>query len=109
VARNLQPLGDRVVIKPAEREEQTRSGIFIPDTAKERPQEGEVVAVGPGRVTDEGKKIPLELKAGDKVVYSKFAGTEFNEDGEEYLILAERDILAKLAGTSAGIAKSKKK
>jgi len=97
VARKLQPLGDRVVIKPLEREEKTKSGIFIPDTAKERPQEGEVVAVGPGRTTDEGKVLPLELKAGDTVVYSKFAGTEFTEDDVDYLIMAERDILAKLA------------
>ena len=97
MARKLQPLGDRVVIKPLEREEKTKSGIFIPDTAKERPQEGEVIAVGPGRTTDEGKVLPLELKVGDAVVYSKFAGTEFSEDDVDYLIMAERDILAKLA------------
>ncbi len=97
MARKLQPLGDRVVIKPLEREETTKSGIFIPDTAKERPQEGKVVAAGPGRTTDEGKVLPLELKAGDTVVYSKFAGTEFTEDDVDYLIMAERDILAKLA------------
>lgn len=100
MARKLQPLGDRVVIRPVERDEQTKSGIFIPDTAKERPQEGEVMAVGPGRVTDDGNKIPLELAVGDLVVYSKFAGTEFSDDGEDYLILAERDILAKLGGST---------
>ncbi len=97
VARKLQPMGDRVVVKASEQEERTKSGIYIPDTAKERPQEGKVVAVGPGRVTDDGKRIPLDLKVGDVVVYSKFAGTEFSEDDEEYLILTERDILAVLA------------
>jgi chaperonin GroES len=96
VARKLQPLGDRVVVKPSEREEQTKSGLVLPDTAQERPQEGEVIAVGPGRVTDDGKRVPLDLKAGDKVVYSKFAGTEFSDEDEDYLILTERDILAKV-------------
>lgn len=97
MARKLVPLGDRVVVKPVPREERTKSGILLPDTAKEKPQEGEVVAAGNGRVTDDGKRIPMELKAGDHVVYSKFAGTEFTEDAVEYLILAERDILAKIA------------
>jgi len=96
VAQQLQPLGDRVLVKPSDREEQTKSGLVLPDTAQERPQEGSVVAVGPGRMTDDGKRVPLELKAGDKVVYSKFAGTEYSDDGEDYLILAERDILAKV-------------
>lgn len=96
MARKLQPLGDRVVVKPSEREEQTKSGLVLPDTAQERPQEGEVIAVGPGRVTDDGKRVPLDLKAGDKVVYSKFAGTEFSDEDEDYLILTERDILAKV-------------
>lgn len=96
MARKLQPLGDRVVIKPSEREEQTKSGLVLPDTAQERPQEGEVIAVGPGRLTDDGKRVPLDLKAGDKVVYSKFAGTEFSDEDEDYLILTERDILAKV-------------
>ena len=96
MARKLQPLGDRVVIKPSEREEQTKSGLVLPDTAQERPQEGEVIAVGPGRLTDDGKRVPLDLKAGDKVVYSKLAGTEFSDEDEDYLILTERDILAKV-------------
>ena len=96
MAQQLQPLGDRVLVKPSEREEQTKSGLVLPDTAQERPQEGSIIAVGPGRMTDEGKRVPLDLKAGDKVVYSKFAGTEYSNDGEDYLILTERDILAKV-------------
>ena len=96
MAQQLQPLGDRVLVKPSDREEQTKSGLVLPDTAQERPQEGSVIAVGPGRMTDDGKRVPLDLKAGDKVVYSKFAGTEYSDDGEDYLILTERDILAKV-------------
>ena len=96
MARKLQPLGDRVVVKAIEAETQTKSGLYVPDTAKERPQEGSVIAVGPGRVTDDGKRIEMEVKVGDTVVYSKFAGTEFTEDGEELLVLTERDILAKV-------------
>lgn len=96
MARKLQPLGDRVVVKAIEAETQTKSGLYVPDTAKERPQEGSVVAVGPGRMTDDGKRIEMEVKVGDAVVYSKFAGTEFTEDGEELLVLTERDILAKV-------------
>ena len=96
--RQINPLGDRVVLRPVERQEQTKGGIYIPDTAKERPNEGEVIAVGPGRTTPEGKVIPLDLKAGDHVIYSKFSGVEFTEDGEEYLILsADRDVLAKVS------------
>ena len=91
------PLADRVGVKPIEREETTRSGIVLPDTAKEKPQEGKVVAVGPGRTTDEGKKVPMDVKVGDKVIYSKFGGTEYKEDDEEYLILRESDILAKIS------------
>lgn len=91
----LQPLGDRVVIKPMPKEEVTKSGIVLPDTAKEKPQEGEIVAVGPGRMTDDGKRIPLDVSEKDIVVYSKYAGTEFKLDGEEYIILRESDILAK--------------
>jgi chaperonin GroES len=97
MARKLEPMGDRIVIKAVEREERTKGGIYLPDTAKERPQEGEVIAVGPGRVTDDGKRVPLDVKAGDTVVYSKFAGTEITEDEVDYLILTERDILARLA------------
>lgn len=91
------PLGERVVIKPLEREEKTPGGIILPDTVKEKPQEGEVVAAGPGRVNDDGKRIPLDIKVGDKVIYSKFAGTEYKEGEEEYLILRESDILAKIS------------
>ncbi len=96
MARVLTPLGDRVVVQAIEQEAQTSSGLFIPDSAKERPQEGKVIAVGDGRTTDDGNRIPLDVKAGDTVVYSKFAGTEFSDDGEDYLILSERDILAKI-------------
>ncbi|MGI6552021.1 MAG: co-chaperone GroES [Clostridia bacterium] len=91
---NIQPLGDRVVIKVLEKEEKTKGGIVLPDTAKEKPQEGEVVAVGSGRLSDQGEKIPLEVAVGDRVIYSKYAGTEVKMDGQEYLILSERDILA---------------
>lgn len=91
------PLADRVVVKPIEREERTKSGIVLPDTAKEKPQEGEIVAAGPGRVNDDGKRIPLDVKVGDKVIYSKFAGTEYKEGDDEYLILRESDILAKVS------------
>ena len=94
MARTLQPLGDRIVIKAVEQDSQTKSGLYVPDTAKEKPQEGNVLAVGPGRVTDEGKRIDMDVKVGDLVVYSKYAGTEFTEDGEELLIRSERDILA---------------
>ena len=97
MARKLQPLGDRVVVKATEQESQTKSGLFVPDTAKEKPQEGTVLAVGPGRVTEEGNRIELDVKVGDTVVYSKYGGTEFTDDGEELLILAERDILAKVS------------
>jgi len=94
---NFVPLGERVVILPIEQEAQTKGGIFLPDTAKEKPQEGEVIAVGPGRVSDDGARIPMELAKGDRVIYSKFAGTEYKEGDEEYLILRESDILAKIA------------
>ncbi|MBO8169271.1 MAG: co-chaperone GroES [Thermoanaerobacteraceae bacterium] len=90
----IKPLGDRVVVKVVEREEKTASGIVLPDTAKEKPQEGEVVAVGSGRVLENGERVALEVKEGDRVIYSKFAGSEIKLDGEEYLILSERDILA---------------
>lgn len=91
---NIKPLGDRVVIKVVASEEKTASGIVLPDTAKEKPQEGEVVAVGSGKQMENGEKIALEVKVGDRVIYSKFAGTEVKVAGEEYLILSERDILA---------------
>jgi chaperonin GroES len=92
----IKPLGDRVVVLPMPREETTRGGIVLPDTAKEKPQEGKVIAVGPGRQTDEGKTIPPEIKEGDTVVYAKYAGTEIRLDDKDYLILSERDILARI-------------
>lgn len=95
MASKLHPLGDRVVIKPLPREEVTKSGIVLPDIAKEKPQEGEVVAVGPGRMSDDGKYLPMEVKEGDKVIYSKYAGAEIKIDDVEYIILRENDILAK--------------
>ena len=93
----LMALADRLVVKPSDEEEITSSGIILPDTAKEKPQEGEVVAVGPGRLTDEGKRVPMELKKGDRIIYSKFAGTEYKDGGEEYLSLRESDVLAKVS------------
>ena len=94
MAKNLKPLGERVVVKASPAEVKTKSGIVLPDSAKERPQEGTVVAVGTGRILDNGQKVALEVKIGDKVIYSKYGGTEIKIDGEEYIILAERDILA---------------
>ncbi len=93
----LQPLGERIVIKPMEQEQTTKGGIYLPDTAKEKPQEGEIVAAGPGRVTDDGTRIPMELAVGDKGIYSKYAGTEYKDGDDEYLILRESDVLAKIA------------
>ncbi len=97
MAVKLEPLGDRIVVKPLPRDEVTKGGIIIPDTAKEKPQEGEVVAVGPGRVSDEGKRIAMEVAVGDKVVYNKYSGTEFKIDDVEYMILRESDVIAKRA------------
>ena len=94
---NLQPLGDRVVVKPLAQEEVTRGGLVLPGTAQEKPQEGEVIAVGPGRILDSGDRAKMEVKAGDRVVYAKYAGTEFKLDDDELLILSERDLLAVLA------------
>ena len=96
MSRTFHPLGDRVVIKPSTKEERTTSGLVLPDTAKEKPQEGEVVAVGTGRIADDGKRIAMEVKVGDLVVYSKYAGTELKENGVEYLVVRETDILAKI-------------
>lgn len=92
----IKPLGDRVVVQPIAREETTKGGIVLPDTAKEKPQEGKVIAVGPGRRTEEGQLIPPEVKEGDTVIYAKYAGTEIRLDNQDYLILNERDILAKV-------------
>jgi chaperonin GroES len=97
VAIKLQPLGDRVVIKPSAEEDVTKGGIILPDTAKEKPQRGTVIAVGPGRLDEEGKRIPMEVKKGDKVIYSKYAGSEIKQNDEEVLILRESDILAKFS------------
>jgi chaperonin GroES len=94
VASKIRPVGDRVVVKPAAKEEVTRSGIVIPDTAKEKPQEGEVIAVGSGKLLDNGDRQPLEVKVGDRVLYAKYGGTEFKLDGEDYLVMKESDILA---------------
>ncbi len=89
----IQPLGDRVLVRPVEKEKQERSGIIIPDTAKEKPQEGEIVAVGKGKVSDEGKLIPMDVKAGDRILYGKYSGTEIKIDDTEYLIMHQDDIL----------------
>lgn len=91
---NLKPLADRILVKPSPAEEKTASGIIIPDTAKEKPMQGEVIAVGKGRVTDDGKMIPLELKVGNKILYGKYSGTEVTVDGIEYLIMRESDVYA---------------
>jgi len=91
---NLRPLGDRVVVKPVEKEAMTKSGIVIPDTVKEKPQEGIVEAVGTGRILDNGTRVPMELEAGDKVLYARYSGNEFKLDDVEHLIIPERDVLA---------------
>jgi chaperonin GroES len=90
----VRPLHDRVIVKRMEEEEKTKGGIIIPDTAKEKPVEGKVVAAGDGKLSDDGKKIPLEVKAGDKILFGKYAGTEIQIDGEEHLIMREDDIIA---------------
>jgi len=95
MAAKLQPLADRVLVKPIEKEEKTKSGIYLPDTAKEKPQEGEIMAIGPGKMTDDGKRIPMDLKVGDRVIYAKYGGTEIKVDEVELMILRESDILAK--------------
>ena len=95
MANKLQPTADRLVVKPIEAEEKTKTGIYLPDTAKEKPQEGKVLAVGPGRLSDDGKRVAMDIKVGDIVVYSKYGGTEIKVDDEELIILRESDILAK--------------
>ena len=94
MATSLKPLGDRVIVKAREKEEMTKSGIVLPDTASEKPQEGSVLAVGPGRVLDNGKRIEMDVKAGDKVLFAKYAGTEVKLDGEDYLVIREADLVA---------------
>jgi chaperonin GroES len=91
---NMKPLADRVIVKPAPAEEKTKGGLIVPDTAKEKPVIGEVIAIGPGKVTDDGKKIAPEVKVGDKILYGKYSGTEVTVEGEEYLIMREADIFA---------------
>ncbi|NYG07457.1 chaperonin GroES [Phycicoccus badiiscoriae] len=91
---SIKPLEDRIVVKSVEAEQTTASGLVIPDTAKEKPQEGEVLAIGPGRIDDHGNRVPLDVTVGDRVIYSKYGGTEIKHGGEEYLILSARDILA---------------
>ena len=93
-ATGLKPLGDRLVVKPTPREETTKSGIVLPDTAKEKPQEGMIIAAGPGRILDDGKRESMDVKQGDKVLYAKYAGTEFKIEGDELLIVKQSDILA---------------
>ena len=93
-SKKLRPLGDRVVIKPVPREEMTKSGIVLPDTAKEKPQEGIILAAGPGKILDDGKLEQMDVKEGDRVLYSKYAGTEFKVEGEDLLIVSQKDILA---------------
>ena len=97
VATKLRPLGDRVVVQPSSREETTRSGIVIPDTAKEKPQRGTVIAVGDGRRDEDGDRIPMDVAVGNEVLFAKYSGTEFKLEDEEYLILSEKDILAIVA------------
>ena len=94
VEKKIRPVGDRVVVKPAAKEEITKSGIVIPDTAKEKPQEGTVIAVGSGRLLDNGDRAPIDVREGDRILFAKYGGTEFKLDGEEYLVLKENDILA---------------
>jgi chaperonin GroES len=94
MARTLEPLGDRIVIVPIDREEKTKGGIIIPDTAKEKPQEGKVTAVGPGKMNDEGNRVPPDVKVGDIVLYPRYGGTEYKLDDVEYMILRESDLLA---------------
>ena len=94
MALKLRPLADRLVVEPTEQEEITASGIYVPDTAKEKPQEGTVVAAGPGRRDDDGERVPMDVAEGDKVLYAKYAGTEVKIEGEKYLIIKESDVLA---------------
>lgn len=95
MAIKLQPLADRLVVKPIQREEVTKGGIVLPDTVKEKPQEGEVLAVGPGRISEDGNRIPMDVEVGDIVIYAKYGGAEIKVEGEEVIILRESDILAK--------------
>jgi len=95
MAAKLEPLADRLIVKPIEKEGKTKGGIYLPDTAKEKPQEGEVIAVGPGRLSEDGKRIAMDIKVGDRVIYAKYGGTEIKIEDEELIILRESDVLAK--------------
>jgi chaperonin GroES len=101
---NLQPLGDRIIVEVLEEEETTVSGIVLPDTAKEKPQRGRVLAVGPGSLNDKGERVSIDLEEGDEIVFSKYGGTEIKVGAEDYLILRESDVLAKVVGVPAGAA-----
>ena len=96
-ATDLKPMGDRIVIRPKEQDQVTTGGIFLPDSAKERPQKGEVVAVGPGRIMNNGKLVEMEVQVGDQIIYSKYAGTEIRAEDEELLVLGSNDVLAKIS------------
>ena len=102
MAVSIRPLNDRIIVRRVEEQEQMRGGLYIPDTAKEKPQEGEVIAVGNGRLLDNGTRISIDVKAGDKVLFGKYSGTEVKLDGEEYLILREDDILGVIEGAAKG-------
>jgi chaperonin GroES len=104
---DLQPMADRLVVRPIEREEKTKGGIFLPDTAKEKPQEGEILAVGPGRLNDDGERVAMDVSVGDIVIYAKYGGTEIKIDEEDLVILRESDILAKKAGKAKKTRKTK--
>ncbi len=104
----IEPLGERVLIRPAAKEEVTKGGILLPDTVREKPQEGEIIAVGPGRLSEDGKRIAMEVKVGDRVIYAKYAGMEYKLDDEELIILRESDILAKKSEKSEKSTKSRK-
>jgi chaperonin GroES len=98
MAKNLVPLGDRIIVEPIEQEEMTAGGIYVPETAKEKPQEARVIAVGPGSLRDDGERNPMDVAEGDRVIFAKYAGTEFKLDDRKLLILSERDVLAKIEG-----------
>jgi chaperonin GroES len=102
MATTIRPLNDRIIVRRTEDNEQMRGGLYIPDTAKEKPQEGEVIAVGNGKLLDNGTRIAIDIKAGDKVLFGKYAGTEIKLDGEEYLILREDDVLGVIEGAAKG-------
>ena len=102
MATTIRPLNDRIIVRRTEDQEQMRGGLYIPDTAKEKPQEGEVIAVGNGKLLDNGTRISIDIKAGDKVLFGKYAGTEIKLDGEEYLILREDDVLGVIEGAAKG-------